>query len=74
MILIAETLLEVETLNAEEIDYLLKNRHMPEEVKEEVVETKVVEEVNPENILINEKTINNPSIEEKSESEEDKKD
>ncbi|MDD7735465.1 MAG: ATP-dependent zinc metalloprotease FtsH [Bacillales bacterium] len=74
VILIAETLLEVETLNAEEIDYLLKNRHMPEEIKEEVVETKVVEEVNPENILINEKTINNPSIEEKSESEEDKKD
>ena len=74
VILIAETLLEVETLNAEEIDYLLKYRHMPEEIKEEVVETKVVEEVNPENILINEKTINNPSIEEKSESEEDKKD
>ena len=74
VILIAETLLEVETLNAEEIDYLLKNRHMPEEVKEEVVETKVVEEVNPENILINEKTINNPSIEDKPESEEDKKD
>ena len=74
VILIAETLLEVETLNGEEIDYLLKNRHMPEEVKEEVVETKVVEEPNQENILINENTINNPSIEEKPESEEDKKD
>lgn len=43
VILIAETLLEVETLNGEEIDYLLKNRHMPniDEVKEE---TKPVEE------------------------------
>ncbi|MDY2574909.1 MAG: ATP-dependent zinc metalloprotease FtsH [Bacilli bacterium] len=73
VILIAETLLEVETLNGEEIDYLLKNRHMPEEVKEEVVETKVVEEPNQENILINENTINKPSSEDTSESEEDKK-
>ena len=49
VVLIAETLLEVETLNAEEIDYLLKHRVMPNleseskpEVKEEtkeVVET-----------------------------------
>ena len=43
VVLIAETLLEVETLNAEEIDYLLKNRHMPEE-KVETPTTPVVEE------------------------------
>ena len=30
VILIAETLLEFETLNSEEIDYLLKNRKMPD--------------------------------------------
>lgn len=46
VILIAETLLEVETLNAEEIDYLLKNRHMPEE--KETEEVKKPSEVAPE--------------------------
>ncbi len=59
VILIAETLLDVETLNAEEIDYLLKNRHMPEEkeveevkksveVTEEVKETELREEIKPD--------------------------
>ena len=60
--LIAETLLDVETLNAEEIDYLLKNRKMPDEVVEEtkeVVKEEVTkQETNQEQeLLINEDTL-----------------
>ena len=47
VILIAETLLEVETLNSEEIDYLLKNRKMPEEKFQEVKKPLVEESVKP---------------------------
>ena len=62
VVLIAETLLDVETLNAEEIDYLLKNRKMPDEVVEEtkeVVKEEVTkQETNQEQeLLINEDTL-----------------
>ena len=44
VILIAETLLENETINEEQIDYLLKNRHLPTKEKvEEPKEEKPVE-------------------------------
>ena len=47
VILIAETLLEVETLNGEEIEYLLKNRKLPDYTEKKVEEAnanaKVVE-------------------------------
>jgi cell division protease FtsH len=38
VILIAETLLEVETLNGEEIDYLLENRKLPDYAEKKVEE------------------------------------
>ena len=46
VILIAETLLENETITAEQIDYLLKNRKLPDENKPQVIEAeaKPVEE------------------------------
>ena len=46
--LIANTLLEYETLNSEQIDYLLANRHMPDYVKKEVESEEVSTEVSSE--------------------------
>ena len=44
VILIAETLLEKETITEEEITYLLKNRHLPEEETDKEVTPEVKEE------------------------------
>lgn len=56
VILIAETLLEKETLNAEEINYLLQNRVLPkEEVVEESNEEKTVKKTDDINPIESEK-------------------
>lgn len=56
VILIAETLLEKETLNADEINYLLQNRVLPkEEVVEESNEEKTVKQTDDTNPIESEK-------------------
>lgn len=73
VILIAKTLLEHETINEEEIDYLLKNRVMPEETVSQKDTAKSMTSKDVQEKISSDETIINSFKPEENKTEEDKK-
>ena len=77
--LIAKTLLEYETINEEEIDYLLKNREMPKETVKQrdtamsMASDEMKKKISSDSIINEEKATIESTEEKKESSEEDKK-